>query len=36
MEDLQEKLNRSEEDINAGRVNTQEEVKSYFKNKFVK
>lgn len=36
MEDLQEKLNRSEEDIKAGRVHTQEEVKSYFKNKFEK
>ena len=36
MEDVQEKLNRSDEDIKAGRVHTQEQVRSYFKNKFEK
>ena len=36
MEDVQEKLDRSEEDIKAGRVHTQEQVRSYFKNKFEK
>jgi hypothetical protein len=36
MEDLQEKLSRSEDDIKAGRVHTQEEVKSYFKSRFEK
>ncbi|CAN5387211.1 hypothetical protein BH09BAC3_BH09BAC3_14440 [soil metagenome] len=33
MEDLQAKLDRSEQDIQAGKVHSQEEVESFFKSK---
>ena len=33
---LQEKLDRSEEDIKSGRVHSQEEVEGFFKSKFGK
>jgi hypothetical protein len=33
-EELQKKLDRSEEDIKAGRVHTQQEVEAFFKAKF--
>lgn len=36
MEDLQAKLDRSEQDIKAGKVHSQEEVESFFKSKFSK
>ncbi|HYF67739.1 MAG TPA: hypothetical protein VD884_06370 [Ohtaekwangia sp.] len=36
MEGLQEKLDRSEQDINAGKVHSQEEVESIFKARFDK
>jgi hypothetical protein len=35
MGDLQEKLNRSCEDISAGRLHSQEEVENFFQAKFV-
>lgn len=35
-EELQEKLDRSEQDFKAGRVHTQQEVESFFKAKFRK
>ncbi len=34
MEEIQAKLDRSEKDINAGNVHSQEEVENYFKTKF--
>lgn len=34
MQDLQAKLARSEEDINAGKVYSQKDVESFFKSKF--
>lgn len=34
LEELQEKLDRSEEDIKAGRVYSQQEVEQFFKKKF--
>jgi hypothetical protein len=34
VEELETKLNRSEEAISAGRVHSQEEVESYFKARF--
>ena len=36
MEELQDRLHRSEEDIRQGRIFTQAEVESHFKNKFRK
>ena len=36
MEELQDKLDRSEEDIKAGRVHAQEDVETYFKTKIGK
>ncbi len=33
LDELQKRLDRSEEDIKEGRVNTTEEVRSHFKNK---
>ncbi len=36
MEDLQAKLGRSEQDIKEGKIQTQEEIESFFKNKFGK
>ena len=36
MEELQDRLHRSEEDIRQGRIFTQTEVESHFKNKFRK
>ena len=33
---IEKKLNRAEEDIKAGRVHTQEEVETLFKNKIAK
>jgi hypothetical protein len=35
-QDLQTKLDRSEQDIKAGRIHSQEEVESFFKSKFGK
>jgi hypothetical protein len=35
-EEIQQKLDRSEEDIKAGRVHSQDDVETYFKNKFTK
>jgi hypothetical protein len=35
-EEIQQKLDRSEEDIKAGRVHGQEDVETYFKNKFTR
>jgi hypothetical protein len=34
IEELKERVKKSEEDIKAGRVYSQEEVKAHFKNKF--
>lgn len=34
MQGLQVKLERSEQDIKAGRIHSQQEVEAYFKNKF--
>ena len=34
MEGLQEKLDRSEQDIKEGKVHSQEEIESFFKTKF--
>ncbi len=36
MNDLQEKLDRSEEDIKSGRIHSHEEVKDFFDKKFEK
>ena len=36
MEDLQEKLVHSEQDIKAGNVHSQEEVESFFRARFAK
>lgn len=36
LEDIQEKLNRADEDIKAGRLHTQQQVRSYFESKFGK
>lgn len=36
MEELQEKLDRSEQDFKAGRIHTQKEVEAFFKTKFGK
>ena len=36
MQDLQAKLDRSEQDIKAGKIHSQEEVASFFKSKFGK
>jgi hypothetical protein len=36
MEGLQQKLDRSEQDIQAGKIHSQEEVESFFKTKFGK
>lgn len=35
-QDLQAKLDRSEQDIKAGKIHSQEEVESFFKSKFGK
>jgi len=35
-EELQQKLDRSEEDIKAGRVHSQQDVEKYFKDKFTR
>jgi hypothetical protein len=36
MEELQAKLDRSEQDINEGKIHSQEEIESFFKSKFGK
>lgn len=36
VQDLQAKLDRSEQDIKAGKVHSQEEAESFFKSKFGK
>jgi len=35
-QEIQQKLDRSEEDIKAGRVHSQQDVEKYFKDKFTR